>query len=209
MKHLAFLLLVASSICNAQQYTRGIGVYPGDPKEYTGPTLVPDSAYRNLALHRPAYQSSAYDYNLTAQLVTDGIKETALPQWIVTSTSDRGILPKNEREVFLDGNVTSSVDVKAVSGQNAWVEFDLEGGGDPPELDRFDLYLRKLRGPLPAGWTYIVLGSDDHAAWKELGRSSGTAWPICATPVPASCSPSHSQRRREITFTAWNCPQTA
>jgi hypothetical protein len=186
MKLLAFLLLVASSICNAQQYTRGIGVYPGDPKEYTGPTLVPDSTYRNIALHRPAYQSSAYDYNLTAQLVTDGIKETALPQWIVTSTSDRGILPKNEREVFLDGNVTSSVDVKAVSGQNPWVEFDLESGGDPPELDRLDLYLRKLRGPLPAGgWTYIVLGSDDHATWKELGRSSGTAWPSMRDPGPS------------------------
>jgi len=186
MKSLGLVLLVASSISNAQQYTRGIGVYPGDPKEYTGPALVADSAYRNIALYRPAYQSSAYDYNLTAQLVTDGIKETVLPQWIVTSTSDRGVLPKNEREVFLDGNVTSSVDVKGDSGQNAWVEFDLEGAVEPPELDRIDLYLRKLRGPLPAGgWTYIVLGSDDHLTWKELGRSSGTAWPSMRDPGPS------------------------
>ena len=96
MKSLALLLFVASSISYSQQYTRGIGVYPGDPKEYTGPTLVPDSAYRNIALHRPAYQSSAYDYNLTAQLVTDGIKETAAPQWIVarsTCHSHRSRLP--------------------------------------------------------------------------------------------------------------------
>ena len=184
MKYLALLFLVASWISNAQQYTRGIGIYPGDPKEYTGPTLVVDeSTYHNLALHRPAYQSSAYDYNLTAQLVTDGIKETALPQWIVASTSSGGVLSKNEREVFLDGNITSSVDV---TGGDPWVEFDLKGDGEPPELDRIDLYLRKIYGPLPAGnWTYIVLGSDDRATWKELGRASGTTWPDMREPGPS------------------------
>jgi hypothetical protein len=107
MKKLAFLLLAAASICNAQNYTRGIGVYPGDPNQYTGPTLAADqTTYRNLALHRPAYQSSAYDYNLTAQLVTDGIRSHDLPRWISTATSD-GLPRKNEREFFLDGNVTS------------------------------------------------------------------------------------------------------
>src|ERR1700727_1172681 len=100
MKRLALLLACASFAGHAQNYTRGIGVYPGDPKEYTGPTLIADAhTYRNLALHRPAYQSSAYDYNLTAQLITDGIKETTMPRWIETSTSDAGILPKNQREV--------------------------------------------------------------------------------------------------------------
>src|SRR3569833_2467155 len=110
----AFLLITASSY--AQNYTRGIGVYPGDPREYTGPSLVVDTqTYRNLAFHRPAYQSSAYDYNLTAQLVTDGIKETAIPQWIETSTSTAGVLPKRESGLFQVGYVTSSVDV---SGDN-------------------------------------------------------------------------------------------
>ena len=77
MKLFCFVLACVSFAAQAQTYTRGIGVYPGDPKEYTGPTLAADThTYRNLALHRPAYQSSAYDYNLTAQLITDGIKET-------------------------------------------------------------------------------------------------------------------------------------
>ncbi len=183
MKVLALLIFVASSFSNAQQFTRGIGVYPGDPKEYTGPSLAVDSVYRNLALHRPAYQSSAYDYNLTAQLITDGIKDSALPQTIVTSTSDMGTLPKNEREVFLDGNVTSSIDV---SGDNPWVEFDLEGSGDPPELDRIDLYLRKLHSPPAAGgWAYIVSGSDDHVMWHELGRAAGSPWPSMNEPGPS------------------------
>jgi beta-galactosidase/beta-glucuronidase len=194
LKRLALLVLAFAlpghTHCDAQQYTRGIGVYPGDPGEYTGPILVMDSShYRNLALHRPAYQSSAYDYNLTAQLVTDGIKEpvfpdagliagtieSIFPRWIVTSTSSGGVLSKQERQVFLDGNITSSIDV---TGDHPWVEFDLEGGGQLPEVDRLDLWLRRLNGPLPAtGWTYIVSASDDHTHWKEVARSSGTDWP--------------------------------
>jgi hypothetical protein len=129
LKRFALLILAAALVsCSwaQQQYTRGIGVYPGDPTEYAGPTFVIDSTYRNLALHRPAYQSSAYDYNLTAQLITDGIRmevppdqwvvagsmpKQILPQYVVTSTSSGGVLPKQQREVFLDGNITSSIDV--------------------------------------------------------------------------------------------------
>ncbi len=188
---LAFVLALAFAPRGSAQSTRGIGVYPGDPSEYTGPALVVDSAtYRNLALHRPAYQSSSYDYNLTAQLITDGIREPLprrawviagtnpqppVARYIVTSTSSGGVLPKQEREVFLDGNITSSVDV---TGDHPWVEFDLLGAEAPPELDRIDLWLRRFNVGLPiSGWTYVVLGSDDGANWKEVGRSAGTAWP--------------------------------
>ena len=194
MKRFALPILAFALIPMSQaqlQYTRGVGVYPGDPKEYTGPVFAIDSStYRNLALHRPAYQSSAYDYDLTAQLITDGIRmqtrpdqwvvagslpKPLLPQFVVTSTSSSGILNKQQREVFLDGNITSSIDV---TGDHPWVEFDLEGGAYPPELDRIDLWLRRVNGKLPAsGWNYIVSGSDDHTNWKEIGRSTGTEWP--------------------------------
>jgi hypothetical protein len=178
LKRFNFWIAAAVFVCQCQaQYTRGVGVYPGDPKEYTGPSLVVDATtYRNLALHRPAYQSSAYDYNLTAQLVTDGIEGDAQgPGFLVASTSSGGVLNKQEREVFLDGNVTSSVEV---TGDDPWVEFDLEGGGAAPELDRIDVWLRRMNVKLPAtGWTYIVAGSDDHTNWTEVGRSTGTDWP--------------------------------
>lgn len=168
MKRILPVLLFLGVTCHAQQYTRGVGIYPGDPKEYDGPNLVVDSSnYRNLALHRAAYQSSAYDYNLTAQLVTDGIREHTLPQWIVTSTSSDGVLDKQGRNVFLDGNIVSSVDV---TGDQPWVEFDIEGGGEPPELDRLDLWLRRISVPLPeSGWTYIASGSNDGTTWKKWG----------------------------------------
>src|SRR5271154_3593270 len=92
------------------EFTRGIGIYPGAASENFSPEQVIDSStYRNLALLRPAYHSSSYDYNLTAQLVTDGIKDTHLPQWVATSTSSRGALPKTEREFLLDHSRTNSV----------------------------------------------------------------------------------------------------
>ena len=58
--------------------TRGLGVYPGRPAEYFGPQVVAGgSEYRNVALFRAASQSSAFDFNRTAQLVTDGLVATA------------------------------------------------------------------------------------------------------------------------------------
>ncbi len=59
--HLAALLCYSSQL-SAQEFTRGVGVYRGDPKEYAGPVIVLDkSSYWNLALRRPAYHSSSYD----------------------------------------------------------------------------------------------------------------------------------------------------
>src|SRR5215472_10879889 len=97
MTKLLCISLIAA-VCSAQPYTRGIGVYPGDPGQYAGPSLKIDaSTYRNLALHRPAWHSSSYDFNLTAQLITDGIVETKLPRWVAVATSQHGYLKRNER----------------------------------------------------------------------------------------------------------------
>ena len=112
------------------QETRGVGIYPGNPAEDFAPSLVPEvSAYRNLALHRPAYHSSSYDYNLTAQLVTDGIKETRLPRWLATSTSQDGPAGKIEREFMLDGNVRISGLVKMIDEDYGGAEH-AQGGSE-------------------------------------------------------------------------------
>src|SRR4051794_40445698 len=81
------LILFFARQANAQQYSRGVGVYPGNPKENFAPVLKIDAAhYRNLALNRAAYQSGAYDYNLAASCITDGITDAEMPGWIVVST---------------------------------------------------------------------------------------------------------------------------
>jgi len=163
-------------------FTRGIGVYPGDPAEDFSPVLVQDnSTYRNLALLRPAYHSSSYDYNLTAQLVTDGIKHAHLPRWVSASISFQGPLPKHEREFFLDHNATSTVELR---GPRPYVQVQLGGGEAVPEIDRIDvLALVRGREVKPGALSFTVSVSDDGRAWEKLGSVTGPQ------PAPASGYP--------------------
>jgi hypothetical protein len=174
MKPFLAVCVLALAILNAQEFTRDLGVYPGDPKEYVGPLLTPDtSTYRNLALHRPAYHSSSYDYNLTAQLVTDGIKETKMPRWVDVETSQQGVLPKNQREWVLDGNWVTDISLK---GPRGWIGIEI-GGDDPPQVDRVDVDARVQARGEPENWACVISGSDDGQNWKELGHAAGMARP--------------------------------
>lgn len=172
MKRTVVLSFILVALGGAQEFTRGIGVYPGNPSEDFAPALRADSTYRNLALRRPAYQSSAYDYNLTAQLVTDGIKDTRLPRWVSASNSEKGAYPKFEREWLFDDNSLTGPDLK---GPSAWVQAELGGGDSPLEIDRLDVDAR-ARGEKSA-WTVVVSGSDDGRTWNELGRAPGADRP--------------------------------
>jgi hypothetical protein len=194
MQRILLLIFMAWSAAQAQQYTLGVGVYPGDPRENFAPVSRVDRAYRNLALHRPVYQSSSYDYNLTGQLVTDGIKDTKLPRWAVVSSSEQGELKKNEREWLLDHNWLTGVNLKGTGG---WVQVELAGGEGPREVDRVDIDARVRVGQasgLSAGWTAVVSGSDNGQSWTELGRASGTDRPAREfKPSIALGAPSHSR----------------
>ncbi len=163
----------ALSATDAAAYTRGIGVYPGDPNEDFSPILVADdsNAYRNLALLRPAYHSSSYDYNLTAQLVTDGIRESSLPSWVETSASLLGVFPKEEREFLLDHNPTSTVELR---GSGQWVQVRLGGGKTVPLIDRVDLLVVvNARNVKAEDIGLVVCISDDGWNWKKAGSVTG------------------------------------
>ena len=106
--------------------TRGIGVYPGDPEEYTGPTLVAAGEdYRNLALNRVALASSSIDYNLTAQLATDGIPAAGEPLLLEVSVNGKP-LAKRDREKPFDGNGWTTVSIPG--GPDASLTLCLQGG---------------------------------------------------------------------------------
>jgi len=161
---------------DAKEFTRGIGVYPGDPRDDFSPEMVIDSVhYRNLALLRPAYHSSSYDYNLTAQLVTDGIKETAWPSWVATSTSSGGVLSKVQREFVLDHAHTTTTDVQ---GTPATVQIHLGGGRSVPEIDRVDVVVIPPFGAAKSALEFTVSVSDDARSWQKVGSVSA--------PEPAS-----------------------
>ena len=126
-------LLMTLSGCDrrSEKYSRGVGIYPGNPKEDFSPSLVTDNKnYRNLAKFRPAYHSSSYDYNLTAQLVTDGIIIHDMPDFISLSTN-KGEVPKNEREWLLDNN---SVTEMSLTGNDIWIQLETNPGNTVPEM---------------------------------------------------------------------------
>ncbi len=166
------------------EFTRGIGLYPGLPSENFSPELVIDSTtYRNLALLRPAYHSSSYDYNLTAQLVTDGIKDTHPPTWVSTAISLRGTLPKSEREIFLDHFHDSSIEIH---GGRAYVDVRL-GGDTPPAVDRIAVFVVVADTVSPETITFTVSVSDDGHTWKEAGSAPGPK-PLAPTNYPPDLS---------------------
>jgi len=171
-----FLILLFACQNSSQEYTRGIGIYPGDFDEDFSPVISLDKKnYRNIALHRPAYHSSSYDYNLTAQLITDGIRDTVLPSWLSASTSQHGTMKKNEREWLIDHNTISSIQFE---GSEGWIQIEVNGGNQPPVFDMIILSgALFLNDQSARGWTYVVSGSNDGQTWKELGRSEGRDYP--------------------------------
>ncbi len=97
------MLLALATNLRADDKTRGIGIYPGRAAEAFLPEIASSNDYRNLAFQHAAYHSSAYDYNLTAQLITDGLFAEAEPPHIEVLVNGAN-LPKNEREYAFDGN---------------------------------------------------------------------------------------------------------
>jgi hypothetical protein len=171
--------------CGAKSdaYTRGIGVYPGNPNETYAPKLVDDRTYRNVALLRSAYHSSSYDYNLTAQLVTDGIVSSAEPASINVSTQ-HGNLQKREREWLFDGKPDSRY---IINGADAYIRLD---------LNHFDMLAGRMvlsgRVELDAakakGYEVTAYGSNDGTNWNLLGREKGSGMIGTARPAPSGKS---------------------
>jgi hypothetical protein len=161
----------ATQALSTASETRGLGVYPGAPADYFGPELFPDSTtYRNLALLRPAYHSSSYDYNLTAQLVTDGIRETRMPEWVVVTEGQRGILPKELREDPLDH---ANLHMLEMRGEPATLTIELGGGGEAPEVDRVQLSVIAPDNLRAESLRFAVIVSDDGRAWEKAGETVG------------------------------------
>jgi hypothetical protein len=182
--------IVAPSTSAAPEYTRGIGIYPGAPSEDFSPTLLADtsSTYRNLALLRPAYHSSSYDYNLTAQLVTDGIKDTGLPEWVVVSEPAHGPLPKELREVILDHSTIAPMELR---GAHAQVEIQTGGGQGAPEIDRVQLFVVSPPQSSPDALKFTVSVSEDGREWKQIGSTSSPKPASTAGYPPDFCPPNH------------------
>jgi len=171
------LLFVISGLllagCNSSgKYSRGLGIYPGNPDETFTPELVTDNAtYRNVAALKSAYHSSSYDYNLTAQLVTDGIVSSEAPATINVSTQN-GDLQKNEREWLFDGKPDSKY---TVEGEDIYLQFDFNN----MELDADRIVLHGdvvVDDQKPKGYEMALFASADGKNWEKQDVVKGNGY---------------------------------
>ncbi|WP_455642839.1 glycosyl hydrolase 2 galactose-binding domain-containing protein [Parabacteroides sp.] len=164
----------AESFERSDYYTRGIGQYPGDPKEDFSPSLVPDpSTYRNIALLRSAFASSSHDYNLVAQLATDGIVTDEQPQYLNLSTPE-GDVPRREREWMIDEGPYSR---NTFPGGDTYFRFTLANyrkAAGKLSLVGTVVYDDKVS---KGGYEIICQGSNDGKNWTEIGKLSGSGLP--------------------------------
>ena len=168
----AVLLLSCSGGPSSGDRSRGIGVYPGDPAAYTGPAMAADpAAYRNVALRRAAYHSSAYDYNLTGHLVTDGIVGTEAPYFIALETN-AGPAAKKDRERIMDDNTTP---VSFPGGSGAFLTLTLHNGTVPADKILFRGTLNC--DPDAGGYDIFVEAADAEGEWTLLKEFHGRDLP--------------------------------
>src|SRR3712207_4418719 len=155
------------------QFTRGIGQYPSKADDYRGPILKKDNALRNVALHRAAYASASVDYNLTAQLATDGIIAKAEPARL-TVTTPAGPLSLRDKEKTLDGNIHSHT---TLTGAQTFLQFDW--AGMEVNIDTLRLMAEAVYRPEEAtrGYTIKVMGSKDGRQWQQIGLLRGNDLP--------------------------------
>ncbi|MFY9115929.1 MAG: discoidin domain-containing protein [Bacteroidales bacterium] len=187
---LAGLLLVTASHCKSPtEYTKGVGLYPGNPSQDYAPALIIDAkTHRNVAKGRMVYHSSAYDYNLTGQLVADGIFADRSPSYINVSTH-LGDLKKREREWLFDGKTDSRY---TVPGNEVYIQLDFYGRVP----DFTEMHLKGIASHLPSGTgAYIIAfyGSQDGLEWKLLKKEQDLR-------IPGKVL---SRNRKEFVFT---CP---
>lgn len=125
----------------------------------------------NVALNRAAYASSSYDYNLTAQLVTDGIVETAEPAWLKVSSSS-GELPCRERLWTVDAGPYSR---NFLTGERDFLEYEWSAR-------KFSAGCVRVRGTVlyeePAdGWSVTCYAAASDGELKPVGSIGGKGLP--------------------------------
>ena len=157
-----------------QHFTRGIGVYPGAPKEYRGPltTHAREDGLRNLALHRAAWASSTVDYNLTAHLVTDGICDESEPQ-VLRAFTPAGQLPKDEAEWAIDGGPYSN---NVLMGERTWIAYQGVCLGEITAL-RLDARVAYDDQKATKGYCIACQVSADGQTWETVGEMKGSGLP--------------------------------
>ena len=131
----------------------------------------PNDTTVNIALNKAAYASSSYDYNLTAQLVTDGGVAASEPAWLKVCTAE-GELPRREKEWTLDAGPYSS---NRLEGASDFIEYEWSA-------QKFSAACVRVRGYVvyeePAkGWSISCLAGDSKVGMRQVGFIGNSGLP--------------------------------
>lgn len=132
-------ILVGSMMPALAQQTRGIGIYPGKQSEFFGPQMQIDKKYKNLALHRAVYQSGAHDFNLTAQLLTDGVVTSEQPAFLDVLTNGKP-LPSNERKLTINDSEWSRIPIQGREATITYIWSNMDVEADEIVVEGFVAY---------------------------------------------------------------------
>ena len=173
---LFFILMAVLALgATAQVMNRPIGQYPGNPNEYYGPSIEDGKGRSNLeymSKYHTVYQSSSWDFNLTSQLLTDGIIDDQVPAWLNVTTPE-GPLPPHKREACIDGNEWTS---NIVMGGNTWLQYDWENMAI--DIDEVEMVCSMAyREEAPKGFKIRLLTSIDGKKWKVADEWMGDDLP--------------------------------
>lgn len=125
----------------------------------------------NIALNKAAYASSSYDYNLTAQLVTDGVVATSEPAWLRVGTAE-GELPRREKEWTVDAGPYSN---NRLEGAVNFLEYEWSA-------QKFSAACVRVRGYVvyeePAkGWSITCFAGNHGVDIKTVGFVGNSGLP--------------------------------
>ncbi len=130
-----------------------------------------DTSMENIALNRMALASSSYDYNLTAQLVTDGIIPDGEPAWLKV-TAAQGELPRREKEWTVDGGPYSQ---NTIGGPSNFLEYEWSRQSFSAKCVRI-IGTVAFQEPV-SGWSVRCLAGRKGEELKEAGSLQGEGLP--------------------------------
>lgn len=149
--------------------------------------------YRNVALRRLALASSSIDFNLTAQLATDGIIEKGEPATLKVTVGNAGkgtVLSLRDKEKTIDGNIHSQ---NTLSGEEAFIQYDWTGFGVSPNSLTLNAEVAYNPDLANHGYNIKLLSSKDGKSWNEIGIEKGDGLPGEDTKQMVSSDPNKQE----------------
>lgn len=188
------LILISLMAMADSGKTRGIGKYPSRKAEAHIPERTLNNGYANQAWMRRAWASSSIDYNLTAQLVTDGIVADREPARVRVATND-GELPLRDKEKTFDGNWVTSV---YATGEDAFILYEWTGMAVATHELRLQARAAYREQEADGGYEIAVEASDNGEGWYEIGALRGEGLPGVATRQTASSDPNKQETAERL-----------